>query len=307
MKLGIKVGPQKESIRDLEKTRAPFAEVWFRIDALDDYAELFTYLTEKGIDTGLHFWGLTHDGLLPSIVHTDPTFTKESLELIKQTIDIANQNHFSYVNIHPGFATRVLCDLKTFAFSKTDPIVIPLQEATDQFIRNAEILTAYADSKHVLLTIETTPIRIPQIIKHGNNENRKILMDFPEYSFSDLPIETIHFAIANDFGHTAANCITDDPSTVSAYVFEKTELFAPKTRLLHLGYIIPPYNGTDFHDHLDNPMFQTADAIPNKNHMIELLKLFQNRPDVWALVEPNGNHVRNYFLAQKLLNKSSEK
>jgi hypothetical protein len=70
---------------------------------------------------------------------------------------------------------------------------------------------------------------------------------------------------------------------------------------LHLGYIIPPYNGTDYHDHLDNPVFESPNAIPNKNQMIELLKIFRHQKNIWALVEPNGLHPKNYFLAQKLL------
>jgi hypothetical protein len=36
-----------------------------------------------------------------------------------------------------------------------------------------------------------------------------------------------------------------------------------QTKVLHLGYVIPPYNGTDFHDHLDNLLFETDQAVPN--------------------------------------------
>jgi hypothetical protein len=68
-----------------------------------------------------------------------------------------------------------------------------------------------------------------------------------------------------------------------------------------LGYVIPPYNGVDFHDSLDNPLLDTDDAIPNKKEMVKLLKIFENREDVWILVEPKEDHVKNYLLAGKIL------
>jgi len=35
--------------------------------------------------------------------------------------------------------------------------------------------------------------------------------------------------------------------------------------------------------------------------MIELLKLFRGRHDVWILTEPNDRHAQNYVLAQHIL------
>jgi hypothetical protein len=65
--------------------------------------------------------------------------------------------------------------------------------------------------------------------------------------------------------------------------------------------MIPPYNGTDNHDTFENPIFKTNNAIPNHRQMIELLKLFINRDDVWILAEPKDDHVKNYFIVKKLL------
>ena len=56
---------------------------------------------------------------------------------------------------------------------------------------------------------------------------------------------------------------------------------------------------------LDNPIIETSAAIPNKNEMIELLKLFKNRQDVWILVEPKDDHIKNFRLAQKLLDQAN--
>lgn len=88
-------------------------------------------------------------------------------------------------------------------------------------------------------------------------------------------------------------------SNVWQFVYEKTKKLLPAIKLIHVGFVIPPYNGTDFHDHLNHPMLATTSAVPNRQHMIELLKLFANGNDVWMLVEPNGRHTENYFLAKK--------
>jgi len=300
MKLGIKASPEKQSIKDLEETNAPFAEVWFLINKKDNYNDIFSYLAKKKIETGLHFWGLTHDGFIPTLAHNDPSFLRESMSLMKQTIDVAYQHNFSYVNIHPGFRTKVSCDFTKLIFTCRSLYTAPFDQATDCFLESVEQLSAYATERKVILTVETTPIRLQTGSLHDTSQ-RKSAADFAQYSFVALPTDKLHFAIANDFGHTAAKCISQETSPVWDFLYKKTAECAPKTRLLHLGFIVPPYNGTDFHEQLDNPVFETPEAVPNKKHMIELLKLFKNRDDVWALVEPNGQHPKNYFLAQKLL------
>ncbi len=80
-----------------------------------------------------------------------------------------------------------------------------------------------------------------------------------------------------------------------------TQLLAPMTRLIHIGFVMPPYNGTDNHDQLDNPILNTSAAVPNKNQLIELLKLFPNRSDIWILAEPSQHHAKNYFIVKELL------
>jgi len=303
MKLGIKVGPEKESLTNIELTHTPFVEVWFRIDKKDDYTDLFDYVTKHHIETGLHFWGLTHDGLVPTLAHVDIALLKESMDLIKQTITLAAHHSFSYVNIHPGYRTRIGCEYKSLVFSNKHDRIVSFEQATIHFLDCVDELTEFAKRKNVLLTVETTPIRLPKGSLH-KKENRNTVTDFSEYSYLDLPVDTLKFAIANDFGHTAANCISDDPKPVWDLLYKKTVAYAPYTRLLHLGFIVPPYNGSDFHDQLDNRLFEKNSAIPNKIQMLELLKLFQNRDDIFALVEPNGQHPKNYFLAKEILQKA---
>ena len=304
MKLGIKVGPQKQSIDDLDHTNAPFAEVWFQIDKKDDYNELFSYLTNKRIDTGLHFWGLTHRGFMPSLAHDDPLLIKESVALIRQTIDVASEHHFSYVNIHPGTRTKVVMDFEKETFTpKSDPTSVARGQTL--FLEHVLELSSYAKTKNVVLTVETVNINVTNHWRADAAASR-----LHPFSLHELPIETLLLAgtqgvaLANDFGHTASTIISDSAQEVWSHLKTKTKELFPYTRLLHIGFIMSPYNGTDFHDHLDNPIFETSEAVPNKNQMIELLKLFKNQSDVWALAEPNGQHSKNYFIAQKILTKA---
>ena len=66
------------------------------------------------------------------------------------------------------------------------------------------------------------------------------------------------------------------------------------TKLLHIGFIIPPYNGTDYHSCLYYDEFKTETAVPNYNETKQLLKMFINRDDVGVLVEPEKDHVGNF-------------
>ncbi|MEK9143959.1 MAG: TIM barrel protein [Patescibacteria group bacterium] len=294
MILGIKVGPDKQSFLDLAQTRAPFAEVWFNVNRADDYNELFAELKRRKMQVGLHFWGALPDGTYANIAYPDNAVLNQSLAIMKQTIDIAAQNGFQYVNIHPGSRAIVAVDLLKVQFRlKSKPVDLAVSAAL--CIENSLDLHRYAARKGVIFTVETVPNRI-------TNDSRQNPVNIYE-----LPISVIEelartgIPIANDFEHTASNVIMDNPDDVWRHVKEKTMFLAPYTRLIHLGFTVPPYNGTDFHDHLDNPLLETNQAVPNKQQMIELLKLFKNRDDVWILVEPNGRHVENYFLAQKIL------
>ena len=300
MTLGIKVGPDKQSLLDLAFTRAPFGEVWFNINHTDDYNELFSELKRRKVQVGLHFWGVLDDGICANFGYPDKTILDQSVMLVKKTIDIAAQNAFQYVNIHPGNRAVVKMDLDRLDYPYISK-PIPLPQAQAIFLEHVTILDHYAKSRNVVLTVETVSRRVQKTDWHN-----PISRLHPIDSYQ-LPVASIQAAsesgisIANDFGHTATDPASDNPQDIWKFLYDATTVLAPVTRLIHLGFLIPPYNGTDFHDHLDNPLFQTNQAIPNIHQMIDLLKLFQNRSDVWILVEPNGRHTENYFLAQKIL------
>lgn len=300
MILGIKVGPDKQSFRDLAQTNAPFAEVWFNINHADDYNDLFSELTRRKMQVGLHFWGVVDSGFATGFGYPDQSILHGSSNLIKTTIDIAATHKFHYVNIHPGSRSLVKMDLDHEDYTNISK-PIPLPQAQSIFLEYVSILDQYAKKRGIVLTVETVSKCVAKTNWHNPSSRQKPLNIF------QLPVASIQaagshgIAIANDFGHTATDPVSANRQNIWKFLYETTKKLAPVTRLIHLEFLVPPYNGTDFHDHLDNPLLETNHAIPNKQQMIELLRLFQNRDDVWILTEPNGRHGENYFLAQKIL------
>jgi len=297
MKLGIKVGLQPSSFDDLDATHPDLAEVWFDINRQDEYKNLFTKLREMHIDVGLHFWGVLKDQTWTNITYPDVSVNASSLDLMSQTIDIASENGFKYVNIHPTPNAMVTLDLQTFTFGVRKPSV-SLDMGVNNFLSNVGMLNTYAIEKNVVLTVETVPPRVKTNASDPTDTTHTLdIFELPPDALKRAAERGVH--IANDFGHTVANCQTDNPEMLYTYLYDITKRLAPKTRLIHVGYVIPPHNGTDLHGSLDNPDFRTK-AVPNETQMIQLLKLFKNRDDVWALVEPYKDHIKNYFLLKQL-------
>ncbi len=303
MILGLKVNADRESADRLDGAKPPFVEVWFNIIDKDRYNDLFDELAKRHCQIGLHFWGLLDGNIAPNIAYPDERVIKESMALMRQTIDIAAGRHCKYVNIHPGASalSKVHYDKERYDLV-SDPV--DTDTSIDLFLEHALELHEYAAAKNVVFTVET----VPPCITDGWYDPRARLTPKNVY---ELPPRAITRAcdaglwVANDFCHTAANAITTDPDAVFTFLKGITVHLAPKTRLIHLGFVMPPYNGTDNHDELDNPLLQTNEAVPNHQQFIELLRMFQNRGDVWVLVEPSRNHVKNYFLAKQLIDEAA--
>ena len=302
MKLGIKVNADQASFTRLSDANPPLVEVWFNVNAADGYTELFDELKRRKCDVGLHFWGKLDDHIAPNIAYPDQKLIDGSIALMRQTIDIAAANRFQYVNIHPGAAAKSKVDYAKENYTVTgDPV--DLETATELFLENARTLHMYALSRNVVFTVETVPARITRgWYDEKARLNPNNIYELPASAIAEAASSGLW--IANDFCHTAANVITDGPDVVWTYLKGFTNHVAAATKLIHLGFVMPPYNGTDNHDELDNPILNTDAAVPNTKQMLELLKLFQNRDDVWILVEPKKNHVKNYRLAQKLLDQA---
>lgn len=299
MKLGLKVNADTESFIRLSEASPELAEVWFNINDKDNYTELFNELKRRHSDVGLHFWGMLDNQELPNLAYPDEAITTATMRLMKQTIDIAAEHSFQYVNIHPGSAALIKVD---YIRQRYDLISEPVDtdQAIHQFLNFAGELHAYATAKHVVFTVETVP---PRITDGWYDENTRLTAK----NSYELPASAIQMAaarglwVANDFCHTASNVIASDADVIWTYLRGFSATVAAATRLIHIGFIMPPFNGSDNHDQLDNPILDTDQAVPNTAQMIELLKLFQNRDDVWILAEPKNDHVKNYFLVKKLL------
>jgi sugar phosphate isomerase/epimerase len=302
MKLGLKVNADNEFMARLDGAHPSFVEVWFNASAHTHYEGLFAELARRNCDAGLHFWGLLEDHIAPNIAYPDTHVIRESMALMKRTIDIAHTHKFSYVNIHPGASALAKVNYENERYDVVTD-AIPTDTAINLFLEHAEELSKYARERNVVFTVETVPARITHGWYDPEARNK------PNH-LHELPVEAIQQAasrgiwVANDFCHTAANIIADNPHDVWTFVRDTTVRLADKTRLIHLGFVMPPYNGTDNHDMLNNPIFDTDAAVPNKSQMIELLRLFENRQDIWMLVEPKEDHVTNYMLAQKLLDEA---
>lgn len=204
------------------------------------------------------------------------------------------------MNIHPGSRAIVTIDLERMDYPYvSEPIALP--QAQTIFLEELTKINEYANDHSVVLTVETVS-RLVAKTDWYNPESRLKPLDTYQLPVASIQAAGDHgIALANDFVHTATNTISYDPQDIWKFLYKTTQNLARATRLIHLGFLVPPYNGTDNHDSLDNPILDTDHALPNKQQMIELLKLFQNRDDVWVLVEPNGRHVENYFFAQKIL------
>ena len=300
MKLGIKVGPNPSSFHDLDTTNPDMCEVWFDVSRENEYTPLFSKLTSMDIDVGLHFWGVLPDKTWANIAYPDKTLNEASSVLIERTIDIAASHGFKYVNIHPGARARIMLDFSTYTFTV---MTKPADEriATENFLMHATRLSEHAKHYGVTLTVETVPVRVINDYA-AHPENRTNAINVYELGL-DAIRQTAHagIAIANDFCHTAASYVDTDRTRIWKNLLQTTTDLASQTRLLHLGFVIPPYNGTDFHGDLDHPAFATSEAIPNTSEFVTLLKIFTDRPDVWALVEPPKDHVKNYLLAKNYI------
>ncbi|OGG01859.1 hypothetical protein A2Z33_01245 [Candidatus Gottesmanbacteria bacterium RBG_16_52_11] len=298
MKLGIKVGPSQDSEADITAANPDFCEVWFDISRQADYRGLFSFLEKSGTEAGLHYWGALPDGTWTTLAHPDEGVRRQTVQLIRKTIDIAAEWKFTYVNIHPGARADVKIDFSTESFRVAGPPV-ELKQSIGAFLTLYAGLHDYATSRGVVLTVETVPARVYNGWYNGSNR----LKPFEAF---ELPLEAVLAAasagywVANDFAHTAASLTAGSAADVWKALKIATNRMSPKTRLVHVGFLIPPFNGTDYHDRLDNPGFTGGGAVPDRNQTKLLLKQFVRRSDVWVLAEPASDHVGNFRLLKTL-------
>ena len=298
---GIKIGPSSWKER-LQKTQAGYCEVWFNIDQKNQYLGMFQYLAKHKINTGLHFWGTVKNRWEPNIAYPGETL-QPTLKLIKQTIDIASQYKFKYVNIHCGNRALTSLDIENSLFipDKSKPI-IDLKTSQEIQKRSAILLTKYARQKNVLLLIETVGAKSPL----GPTTDRKSRLTPTDYF--TLPVSTLinltktsDISVTNDISHTFADEFDKPLAKLSNALINKTKELAPATKLIHINTVVPPYNGTDSHHGITDKDFKISGIFPTRYKLKIILSLFNNRNDLWAINEPYDNHVQNYHSLQKII------
>lgn len=301
MRLGIKTGPKSNWYNDLSQTKPEFCEIWFNPSQQDKYVEMLEYARKFDIDIGLHFWGALEDQTLANFIYPNKKTLMESQKLLNQTIEVALKYKAVYVNIHPHGTrlTRVDFEKETFIPYTSS---IDTQTALTNLI---ESLTGPANelfNNGSLLSVESAPLYANGTPWTGP-EGRLNPVLIGEMQLNDvLPLyKEPHIYFANDFGHLAAQVVSNQQNEIITYINKFTSTLFSKTKLLHVGFIVPPYNGTDYHGSLYAPDFVTNKAIPNKQHMQQLLKLFKDRPDVLCLVEPEKDHIGNFLALHRLI------
>jgi len=305
MQLGIKVGLQKSSFSDLQATQPDFCEVWFDSAKIDEYDDLFAYTKSLGIKCGLHFWGAL-DGILANLCFPDQKLLSASRELVKKTIDAAQKHHCKYVNVHPGGSRMAGVDFTKGRFYEQGEQV-DFSVCVELLSESLTELAHYAYQHEVNLLVESVPSRAIGGDWYSEEDRTKIL------NLGELPLAYLqplldipHLGFTNDFGHTAANLVSQNRAEIFEYLYKTTQLLASKTRLIHAGYLIPPYNGTDYHGSLYNEIFTTDLALPNYQEMKQLLKLFSNQNEIGILAEPKSDHVGNFKFLKALISESSK-
>lgn len=299
MKLGIKVAGNPDDVDRLEKTGAKHCEVRFIVEEAEKFADLLGYIQQHNIQPNFHHWA-AFDGILANPA-APGELGEQTIETIRETIDIAAKYNAGYVVIHPGHTKKNIVNHEQEYIRPVETIATE-EEAVRLILKRIPSLANYAEKKGLLLLTETVPAYDPE--KWMTAEGRINRVDIGKLPFAIIEkLASRGYAIANDFEHTACDMQSESHTKVFSYLYQKTKILAQQTKLLHLGYIVPPYNGTDYHGNLSDPEFASEEALPNKEEMFKLLQIFNSRDDLWIIPEPATDHIGSYRVAQELLRK----
>lgn len=298
MKLGVKFS--YNNWREiLGKTKAKYAEVWFRVEWENRYRDIFNHLNKNRIKFGLHFWSEIEGGFLPNLAYKEKGISEKTAEAIKKNIDIAEKVGAVYVNIHPGALTLEKVNLDEMYARVIPNTEIKLKDGIETFRNNAVKLNNYAKDRNVLFLVETVPKN--EAIK-WNDKTSRLSVQRSQNLPPEALLEAIDVGIyiSNDIGHLISAWVSDDGD----FLFKKMMDFSKKTKnytkLIHLNTVIPPFNGTDSHNGI-LPADFSQNVIPNKKQLIEFFSLFENRDDAWVISEPKVElMVENYFEVRRL-------
>lgn len=298
MQVGIKIGPENWKDR-LEESGAKLCEVWFRVDWEEKYSEMFEYLREHEIKTGLHFWGVCKNNIYPCLLTDDKEIRQESVNLIKKTIEIAAKNGFYYVNAHPE--ARQLFRL-TFPLGEVELLnkITSDEDGKKYLLESSHELTEFGKKNGVLFLLETVPRLV--IEKWWGKQKREPTLDTKLVPSSWLEkMGEAGVSITTDVDHVLTEVTSQDPDVLVKELIEKIKRLAPFTKLLHVATTPPPFNGTDGHGGFSKEDYQKG-AIPKAEDFKEIIRIVLNRnPDLLIIPEPEKDHVKNYNLVKDMI------
>jgi hypothetical protein len=299
MKLGVKIGPV--GWREvLQATQSQYCEVWYRLDWADRFIPIFKYLKAHSINFGLHFWAQLPGGFEPNLAWEADGIADHSQQVMLQTLDLAAGVGAAYVNVHPGSLRLKRLDLDAQTMGLVGEIGVTADRAWQSLDRRTSTLHQYGSSHGVLFLVETLP---QNDVEHWRDDSGRLR---PQPAQNLSPATILKLAqngrwVTNDIGHTAASWVTGDPNQLWQNVYVTSQQLAPQTKLVHLNTVHPPFNGTDSHGGV-LPQDFAAGVFPNRHQILQLLRLFKHRDDVWIIPEPPAPlMVQNYRAIQQLI------
>lgn len=301
MIIGLKTGPRnfEDGKRTILEDGAAMCELWYNIHKQEMYVDIIKWLEKHGVSIALHHWGVMGGRYKSNLTTNNQAVRSETVRQIQETIDIASTlSKTAYVNAHPGGRYLETTDLETGEQALMESEHTPPEEADSIFLETCEYLQEYANSRGVMLTIETLPG------SEAPSPNRREEAYMPD----NVPLSTMERIgdqgcyIANDITHTAGQLALESNTLTSIWkgLYGFTKRTASHTRLLHINTVVPPYNGTDSHHGITEHDF-VGNEFPNRTQIKQLLSLFKTRDDVYVLTEPQMNAVQSNFRALKQL------
>lgn len=273
---------------------ATMCEVWFNVLKEDEYREMFAWLQKHGVKIGLHHWGLARGNLKTNLSTNAADVREETLRQMRRTIAIGAALGAVYVNVHPGARSLEEINFEAQTQALVEGSETPTREGEGLLLEGAAELHQYARGRDVLFLIETLPAReaVQYDLREGSYDpgNPSLAL------MTKLTQQGI--LLANDLTHTAAQIAMEDSSREEMWqrLREFTGRMAPATRLLHVNTVREPFDGRDSHDGLLPEDFAQR-VFPEREHIVELLKIFRGRDDVYAVPEPPLEKTRENFLA----------
>lgn len=296
MIIGFKTGPKNWEIakKIVEDDGAKMCEVWFNVSKEKEYENMFAWLREHRVQIGLHYWGLVGGQYKPNLAHQNQAVRDGTMAQIQRTIEIGKDIGAVYVNVHPGARWLEAIDFARDWQERVEDSETPREVAWQLLSETVQELANFARQRGVLFTLETLPGR-----EANNMSMREGIYDSGNPPLSVMAeLGKREIFLANDITHSASQLMVQeqDQETVYRALLDFTRAIAAWTRLLHVNTIQPPFDGRDSHSGVLPENFALGN-FPNREQLLELLGQFRERPDVFAVAEPETEKTRENYRA----------